>query len=114
MDYSAIWRASDALITASAELQTFVRRNEDGPDISVPDIATMNDDCFASAPAKQTSDRIEAYRLALIACEDARYVLRATAEFEGHAVTKMHASRCRVIAQRCTRAIDALTKAGEL
>lgn len=131
MNYIPLWETVDSMRHAANSIEKFVRSNEDGqpekieeeednafiaskpaPQPTADCIAAVNPEAFGNA--RELADRMEAYRLALNACEDARSVLHEMADREGHSMTKRHARKCNVIAQRCTRAIVALIDAGEL
>jgi len=59
-------------------------------------------------------DRIEAYTVVVRCLAEAASVLDDIADSEGRTVSRKRAAQARVIANRCTRALEQLSKAGEL
>jgi hypothetical protein len=103
MDYEPMWRVVDAHRRCADELERTLReltgdQPEDDP-IHV----------FHQAPER---DDIELYNVIFEALMAARNGLHEIADREGHAVRRRDASRCRVFAGRCDKAINTLWRLG--
>jgi hypothetical protein len=97
IDYEPMWAVVDAHRHAADELEAALREaTGDRPE------------------PKVEVDKPHLYSLVLGALEDAQITLREIADREGHSITRQHASKCRVIVRRCSRAADELEKAVEL
>jgi hypothetical protein len=95
MNYEPMWAVVDALRESADALEgTLKEVTGDRP-----------------APEEPTErDEIELYNVVAKALMAARDGLHDIADREGHTVRRRDASRCRVFAQRCDRALDAIWK----